>query len=98
VTGAVVAFATFCIYNLLVLVRVNLFLGELTGRADWQNLMAQFKASGYESLRTFVNLENIKGAPFKIGVASTIGAAMGLIGGVLSRLVHERSANSARAC
>ena len=92
VTGAVAAFATFCIYDLLVVVRVNLFLDELTGRADWQNLMAQFQASGYESLRTFVNIENIKGAPFKIGVASTIGAVMGLIGGVISRLVHERSA------
>lgn len=87
VTGAVVAFATFCTYNLLVVLRVNLFLDELTGRADWQNLMAQFKSSGYESLRTFVNLENIKGAPLKFGVASTIGAAMGLIGGAFSRLV-----------
>jgi hypothetical protein len=92
VTGAVVAFATFCVYDLLVVVRVNLFLDELTGRADWQNLMAQFKASGYESLRTFVNLENVKGAPLKIGVASAIGAAMGLMGGVLGRLVHGRSA------
>ena len=98
VTGAVVAFATFCIYNLLVVVRVNLFLDELTGRADWRNLMAQFKASGYESLRTFVNLENIKGAPFKIAVASTIGAVMGLIGGGLGRLAHERSASTARDC
>ena len=54
-TGAVVAFATFCIYDLLVVLRVNLFLNELTGRDDWQNLMVRFEASGYESLRMFVN-------------------------------------------
>ena len=95
-TGAVVAFATFCVYDLLVVLRVNLFLDELTGRADWQNLMAQFKASGHESLRTFVNIENIKGAPLKIGVASMIGAVMGLLGGVASRLAPGRSASPAR--
>jgi hypothetical protein len=32
-TGAVVAFATFCAHDLLVVVRVNLFLDELTRRA-----------------------------------------------------------------
>jgi len=89
-TGALVAFVTFCVYDLLVVVRVNLFLDQLTGRSDWQNLMAQFEASGYESIRTFVNLENIKGAPLKIGVASMIGTVMGLIGGALGQLVHGR--------
>jgi hypothetical protein len=87
-TGAVVAFVTFCVYDLLVVLRVNLFLKELTGRADWQNLMSQFRTSGYESLRTFVNVENIKGAPLKIGVASVIGAVMGLIGGTFGRLTR----------
>jgi hypothetical protein len=58
--------------------------------------MAQFKASGHESLRTFVNIENIKGAPLKIGVASMIGAVMGLLGGVASRLTPGRSASPAR--
>jgi hypothetical protein len=89
-TGAIVAFATFCIYDLLVVLRVNLFLNELTGRSDWRYVMEQFKTSGYESLRTFVNVENIKGAPLKIGVASLIGACMGLIGGTLGRLTYGR--------
>jgi hypothetical protein len=87
-TGTLVAFATFCIYDLLVVLRVNLFLDELTGRSDWQNLMVQFNVSGYESLRTFVNVENIKGAPLKIGVASLIGAVIGFTGGALSRLTY----------
>jgi len=37
-TGAIVAFATLCIYDLLVVLRVNLFLNELTGRSDWRSL------------------------------------------------------------
>lgn len=84
-TGTAIAFATFCVYDLLVLARVNLFLTELTGRSDWQYLMKRFDASGFESLRLFVSLENIKGAPLKIGVASLIGAIMGLFGGSLGR-------------
>jgi hypothetical protein len=34
-TGLIVAFATFVVFDLLILVRVNVFLNELTGRADW---------------------------------------------------------------
>ena len=95
-TGAIVAFGTFCVYCLLVFLRVNLLLDELTGRADWQNLMLRFRASGYESLRTFVNIENIKGAPFKIGVASAIGAGMGSSAAHWAGLRHGRQAGTAR--
>lgn len=89
-TGLTVAFATFCVFDLLVLVRVNLFLNEFTGRADWQNLVMRFHASDFDSLRLFVNLDYIKGAPLKIGVASAIGAVMGAIGGGLGRLTLRR--------
>ena len=85
-TGMIVAFATFCVFDLLNILRVNLFLNELTGRADWQNIMARFGASGFSSLRAFVTLDYIKGAPIKVGAASVIGAVMGIIGGSLSRL------------
>ena len=87
-TGMLVAFATFCIYDALVLLRVNLFLNDLTGRADWQNMMIRFQASGFDSLRLFVNLDYVKGAPLKITVASMVGAVMGTIGGSLGRLSH----------
>ena len=84
-TGMLVAFATFCVFDLLVILRVNLFLSELTGRADWQNMMGRFQASGFDSLRTFVNVNYLKGAPFKIAVASAIGALMGVVGGFVAR-------------
>jgi uncharacterized membrane protein (DUF485 family) len=85
-TGLVVAFGTFSVFYVLNLLRVNLFLGELTERADWQNMMRRFRASDLASLRVFVNVEYLRGAPFKIGIASAIGAIMGLAGGTIGRL------------
>jgi hypothetical protein len=85
-TGFVVAFGTFCVFDLVNLLRVNLFLYELTGRADWRSMMARFRASGFDDLRIFVTLDYIKDAPLKIGAASIIGALMGTIGGSLGRL------------
>ena len=89
-TGFVVAFGTFCIFFVLNLLRVNLFLADLTARADWQNMMRRFRASEFDSLRLFINLDYLKGAPFKVGVASVIGAVMGLIGGTIGRLKSAR--------
>jgi hypothetical protein len=89
-TGFAVAFGTFCVFYLLNLLRVNLFLAELTGRADWQSMMRRFRAGEFDSLRLFVNLDYLKGAPFKIGVASVVGAVMGLVGGAIGRLRSAR--------
>ncbi len=89
-TGLIVAFATFCVYDVLVLLRVNLFLNDLAGREDWQNMMRRFRGSGFDSLRLFVNLDYIKGLPLKTGVASLIGGLMGLVGGSVGRLTHRR--------
>ena len=83
--GAIVAFVTFLVFDVMVILRVNIFLHDLTGRLDWQNLMLRFHASGSESLRTFINYHYVTGAPFKIFVATVIGAVTGAIGGVLAR-------------
>ena len=84
--GVTVAFGTFLVYDLLVMLRVNLF-SESTERADWQNMMGRFRASGVESLRLFINLDYLKGAPLKLGVACVIGAVMGSIGGLIGGAV-----------
>jgi len=89
-TGMIVAFATFMSFDLLILLRVNLFLNELTGRADWQGMMLRFKASDVDDLRLFVNLDYIKGVPLKLGVSCAIGVVMGGIGGLLGHLMHRR--------
>jgi hypothetical protein len=49
VAGIAIAFGTFCVFVVLNFLRVNLFLQQLTGRADWQNMMVRFHASGSES-------------------------------------------------
>jgi hypothetical protein len=49
-------------------------------------MMGRFQASGFDSLRTFVNISYVKGAPLKIALASAIGAFMGVVGGSLGRV------------
>ncbi len=84
--AAIVAFATFVVYDFAVIVRVNLFLDTISQRSDWRNLIAGFQASGSKSLRAYANQIYLAGTPFKILVASIIGAGTGLVGGALARL------------
>jgi hypothetical protein len=84
--AAIVALVTFVVFDLMVILRVNLFLYSLTERSDWQTLMRRFQASGSESLRTFIDYNYVTQAPFKILVATTIGAATGVIGGIMGHL------------
>jgi hypothetical protein len=87
--GATVAFVTFFVYTLAVILRVNLFLDALSQRSDWQNLMEGFKASGFKSLKAYANYRYVTGAPFKILVATMIGAVTGLVGGFFGKLGHR---------
>ena len=43
-----------------------------------------------DSLRLFVNLDYLRGAPPKLGVACAIGVVMGTLGGSLGQLTHRR--------
>ena len=92
--GMVVAFATFSVFVVLNFLRVNLFLHELTDRADWQSMMTRFRASGAESLRLFVNLDYLRGTPFKMVSATAFGAVFGSLGGVLGQLMRDRRSES----
>jgi hypothetical protein len=84
--GATVAFGTFVVLVFVRIVGVNLFLDTTSQRSDWQNLLVRFQASGFESLRVYANYEYVIGAPFKIVVASIIGAGTGLVGGFFGSL------------
>jgi hypothetical protein len=84
--AVVVAFVTFCVLDLFVIMRANLFLHELSARSDWRALMAGFPASGFKSLRRYINYHYLSQAPFKIVVASVIGLGIGVVGGSLARL------------
>jgi hypothetical protein len=88
--GATVAFVTFIVYTLAVFLRVNLLLDTLSQRSDWQHMVTvRFPASGFRSLRAYVNYEGVTGAPFKILVATMIGAGTGLVGGFFGKLGHR---------
>jgi hypothetical protein len=69
---------------------VNLLHTWLYPRADWQNMMMRFRASGVDSLRVFVNLDYLQGAPFKLAVSCAIGALMGSVGGLVGQLTPRR--------
>jgi hypothetical protein len=92
--GATVAFMTFVVFVAARLIVVNLTLEDTSQRLDWLNLVARFRASGFESLRAYANYEYVAGAPFKILVASAIGGVMGLAGGLCGRV--GRSAGASR--
>ena len=94
-TAIVVAFATFCAFDLLIFVRVSLFLNELTGRADWQNMLKRFDASGFASFRAFVTLDYIKAAPLKCLVSCAIGALMGIAGTAIGKSTQRGSLTAA---
>src|SRR5262245_41976391 len=70
--GGTAAFVTLVVFVMTRLITVNLSLEVTSQRLDWQNLVVRFKASGFESLRAYVNYEYLAGAPFKIFVASII--------------------------
>ena len=82
-SGATVALVTLTVLTAIVIARVNLSLDLMSQRADWRNLVARFEESGFDSFRVYVNYVYITGAPFKLAVATAIGGAAGLVGGLV---------------
>jgi hypothetical protein len=88
--GVTVALVTSVVFNVAMLLRVNLFLDVIKYRDDWQNMVANFAGSGFESFRTYANYVYITGAPSKILVGVVIGTLCGFIGGVVATLNPQR--------
>ena len=89
--GTLVALGTFIVLTIVVIVRVNLSLAVMSQRPDWRNLVTRFGSSGFSSLRAYVNYIYLTGAPFKIFVATSIGAVFGLLGGCISLVLRHRT-------
>lgn len=89
--GTLVALATFVVLTIVVIVRVNVSLVTVSQRPDWRNMVARFESSGFSSLRAHVNYIYLTGAPFKIFVATSIGAVFGLLGGCTSLALRRRT-------
>jgi hypothetical protein len=88
--GTVFAFATFAIFWIANIVRVNLFLDMLREWPGWQQtVVARYRESGFESFRFFTNYEYLVDAPLKIAVPTIIGALLASIGGLAGMLGHR---------
>ena len=84
--GAIVAFATFVVFDLFAIVRANVFLEALTARTDWQTLMRNYPGVEVETLRAYITKSYLTGAPFKVFVATLIGTITGLLGALAARI------------
>jgi len=88
--GAVFAFATFAIFWIANIVRVNLFLDILRELPGWQQtVVARYREGGFESFRSFVNYEYLVDAPLKIAVPTIIGTLLASIGGFAGLLRYR---------
>ena len=89
--GATAGAITFALFLLFGILRVNLFLDTIRSRSDWQNLVADYARSDFQSLRAYANFVYAKGIIlFPIaGVAA--GAISGSLGGVLAGFVRPSS-------
>ena len=89
--GATAGAITFALFLLFGVLRVNLFLDTIRSRSDWQNLVADYARSDFQSLRAYANFVYAKGIVlFPIaGVAA--GAISGSLGGVLASFVRPSS-------
>jgi hypothetical protein len=81
--GTVFAFATFVVFWLANIVRVNVFLDSLREWPGWQQtVVLRYRNSGFESFRAFTNYEYLLDAPLKIAVPTVIGALLASFGGI----------------
>jgi hypothetical protein len=86
VSGIVIGAVTMAVAYVSSIVRVNLFLDQISGRADWVNLMARFRASDFHSLRAYANYEYLGSLPILL--------ALGAVAGDAAALWAERSGDS----
>ena len=88
VAGVFVGVATTAVFDLMVIIRVNVFLELIRDRDDWQGLLVRFHESHFQSLREFANYEYIRGERGSLVLGAIAGAVSGAIGGAFSRMVR----------
>jgi hypothetical protein len=88
--GAILGVVTLATFHIAGIARVNLFLDVIRQRNDWQNLVARFNASGFESLRTYANYEYVRGTPVVVVFGAIAGSISGAIGGTVNIVARGR--------
>jgi hypothetical protein len=87
--GATAGAIAFALFLLLGILRVNLFLDTIRGRSDWQNLVADYARSDFQSLRAYANYVYAKGIVVFPLVGVVAGAISGSLGGVLAGILRR---------
>ena len=90
--GATAGAITFALFLLLGILRVNLFLDTIRGRSDWQNLLADYARSDFQSLRAYANYVYARQIVIFPVVGVVAGAISGSLGGLLASIVRRRRA------
>ncbi len=89
--GATAGAITFVLFLLLGILRVNLFLDTIRYRSDWQNLVSDFRQSGFESLRAYANYVYARQIFIFPVVGTVAGVMSGAIGGLLGGLGRRQA-------
>ena len=86
--GLLVGLASIAVVHVAAIVRVNVFLEEIQYRDDWVNLVARFRSSGFQSLRTYANYEYATGTPLLLLVGAAAGSICGIVSGTIQKLLR----------
>ena len=70
---------------------MNLFLDIIRNRSDWENLVADYARSDFQSLRAYANYVYAKGIVVFPVVGVVAGAVSGSLGGLLASVVRPSS-------
>ena len=81
--GFLVGLASICVLHFTAIVRVNVFLDQIQYREDWTNLVARFRASGFQSLRAYANYEYLTGTWLLLLIGAGAGSVCGVISGAI---------------
>ena len=79
------------VFLLLGIVRVNLFLDAIRYRSDWQNLVSDFRQSGFGSLRAYSNYVYARQIVIMPVVGTVAGVISGAMGGLLGGLGRRQA-------
>ena len=87
--GATAGAVTFAVFLLLGILRVNLFLETIRSRPDWQNLMADYARSDFQSLRAYANYVYAKQIVLIPAIGIVGGAISGSLGGIVATFARR---------
>ena len=89
--GAIAGAITFALFLLFGILRVNLFLDMIRDRSDWENLVADFGRSGFQSSARTETTFTRKGSSSSRSSASSAQPISGSLGGLLASVVRPSS-------